>query len=100
MLSQKAAEGKLKVVESWEMPQPKTKLASAQLERFGAASAVVIDVSNDALCRCRTCRRAAPLPSAGLNVRDLVHYDHVIVMKEAIERSTERCSHEHGLRHH
>lgn len=87
VLSQKAAEGKLKVVESWEMPQPKTKLASAQLERFGAASAVVIDVSNDALkLSVRNLPKSKFLPSVGLNVRDLVHYDHVIVTKEAIEK--------------
>jgi large subunit ribosomal protein L4 len=85
VLSQKVGEGKLKIVESWEMSSPKTQAALAQLTKLGAHSALVVDVQNDVLkMSVRNLTSSKFLMTGGLNVRDLVHYDHVIMTQAAV----------------
>lgn len=87
VLSQKVGEGKLKVIESWDMDAPKTKVALAQLEALGATSALVVDVENEKLkLSVRNLPQSKFLKTGGLNVRDLVHYDHVIITHSAIQQ--------------
>lgn len=87
VLSQKVGEGKLKVIESWDMDAPKTKVALAQLEALGATSALVVDVENEKLkLSVRNLPQSKFLKTGGLNVRDLVHYDHVIITQSAIQQ--------------
>jgi large subunit ribosomal protein L4 len=84
-LSQKVAEGKLKVVQSWAMDTPKTRAAVQQLEKLGAARALVIDVENRELgLSIRNLPTSKFLQTVGINVRDLVHYDHVVITEAAI----------------
>ncbi len=87
VLSQKVGEGKLKVVDSWDMDAPKTKLALSQIQALGATSALVVDVENEKLkLSVRNLPQSKFLKTGGLNVRDLVHYDHVIITQSAIQQ--------------
>jgi large subunit ribosomal protein L4 len=86
VLSQKVGEGKLKVLDSWAMDGPKTKVALAHLMALGATSALVVDVENDALkLSVRNLPSSKFLKTGGLNVRDLVHYDHLIITQSALQ---------------
>lgn len=84
-LSQKVAEGKLKVVDRFELDAPKTRVAVGHLSTLGAESALVIDLANETLkLSIRNLPSSKFLQSVGLNVRDLVHFDHVVITEAAI----------------
>jgi large subunit ribosomal protein L4 len=92
-LSMKIVESRLKVVESFELAQPKTKDAKAALERLGAGKALVVDNTNEGLNRSlRNLEGCKYLNVAGLNVYDLLRYDTVILTKSALESAQERLS--------
>ena len=85
-LSQKVAEGRVKVVDAFELTVPKTRTALAHLAKLGAASALVVDLENEALqLSVRNQPRSKFLPSVGVNVRALIHYDHLVITRSAIE---------------
>lgn len=85
VLSQKVGEGKLKVVDRFEMERPKTRQALAHLAELGAERALVIDIDNETLkLSIRNVPTSKFLKTGGLNVRDLVHYDHVVITEAAI----------------
>lgn len=85
VLSQKVANEQLLVLESFNMDAPKTKLALAHLEKLGASRALVVDIENDALkLSVRNLKSSKFLPSKGLNVYDLIHFDHLVITKAAI----------------
>ncbi len=85
VLSQKVGEGKLKVVQAFELSEPKTKLALAHLARLGAERALVVDVDNETLkLSVRNLPTSKFLRSVGINVRDLVHYDTLVITETAL----------------
>ncbi len=90
-LSARAREGKVFVVESLALPEPRTKLAKAALEKLGVKHALVVLGENDAQFQ-RAARNLAShkvLLAAGLNVYDVLNYDE-LVMTEATAREIEK----------
>lgn len=89
-LSDRARNGKLIVVESLELAEPKTKLAKAALEALGLRHALIVVGEADGTF-CRAARNLAAhkvLPLAGLNVYDILKYDELL-MTESTARAVE-----------
>lgn len=100
VLSMRAANDQLKVVEDWELPEIKTKGAVEALERLGAPKALVVDVTergddnslqhNDKLrLSVRNLRDAKYLAAEGLNVEDILRFDHLVISRRAVEQLQE-----------
>jgi large subunit ribosomal protein L4 len=84
-LSQKVEEGKLKVVDAFALPAPKTKALVQHLTQLGVSRALVIDIDNETLkLSIRNLPTSKFLKTGGINVRDIVHYDHVVITEAAI----------------
>lgn len=90
-LSVRAREGKLVIVESFELPELKTKLAKAALERLGLKHAlVVLGEGEEGVVRAlRNLAAYKALRVAGLNVYDILNY-HEVLMTAKAARSLER----------
>lgn len=85
-LSQKVAEGRVKVVDAFDLAEPKTKAALGALAALGAVNALVVDIENDSLkLSVRNLPKSKFVQSVGVNVRDLIHYDHLVITRGAIE---------------
>ncbi len=84
-LSERAREGKLVVVESLELPELKTKLAKAALDRLGLNHAlVVLGEGEEGVVRAiRNLAAHKVLRVAGLNVYDILNYDEVLLTQKA-----------------
>lgn len=89
-LSDRAREGKVFIVESFELAEAKTKNAKAFLEKLGVKHAlVVIGEADTAFYRAaRNLAAHKILAAVGLNVFDLLNYDE-LVMTEATARAIE-----------
>lgn len=100
-LSMKLAEGQLKVVEDWALPEIKTKHAVETLEALGAPKALVVDVTerdeasnsvkhNDVLrLSVRNLKDAKYLAAEGLNVEDILRFDFIVLSRSAVEQVQE-----------
>ncbi len=89
-LSDRAREGKVFIVESFELAEAKTKNAKAFLEKLGVKHALIVIGEADAAFY-RAARNLAAhkiLAAVGLNVFDLLNYDE-LVMTEATARAIE-----------
>lgn len=85
-LSQKVAEGRIKIVDTFELGEPRTRVALAALATLGATNALVVDVENETLkLSVRNLPTSKFVQSVGVNVRDLIHYDHLVITRSAIE---------------
>lgn len=85
-LSQKVAEGRVKVLDAFDLAEPKTKVALAALAKLGATNALVVDVENETLkLSVRNLPQSKFVKTGGVNVRDLIHYDHLVITRSAIE---------------
>lgn len=84
-LSEKAAAGKIIVIDALEFDRPKTR---QMLEVFGAlsvGSGLVIDLSNDNLkLSVRNLPKCKFLRREGVNVYDVLHHDHIVITKAAL----------------
>lgn len=99
-LSQKAAENQIRVIDSLELGEIKTKAAAAILDRFDAPKALFVDTTtrheggavehNDNLrLSVRNLKNAKYLAAEGLNVEDLLRYDVLFISKNAVEQVQE-----------
>jgi large subunit ribosomal protein L4 len=89
-LSDRALNGKMIVVESLELAEPKTKLAKAALNELGLQHALIV-LSEDDQGFYRAARNLAAykvLPLGGLNVFDVLNYDELL-MTESTARALE-----------
>lgn len=92
-LSHLIKEGKLSVVESMKSDEGKTKELAARLKQFGAEKTVLIDAEMDD----KFMRASQNLPTvryysvAGMNVYDLLKYNHAIITKDSVEKILGRC---------
>jgi large subunit ribosomal protein L4 len=92
-LSYLVAEGKFFVVEDMKSGDGKTKELASRLKDFGIKKAVLVDVAEDKVFK----RAARNLPDyrylavEGLNVFDLLKYDHAVVTKSCVEKIAARC---------
>jgi large subunit ribosomal protein L4 len=89
-LSDRAANGKLVVTQSLELPEPKTKAAKAMLEALGLKHAlIVLGEGEETFFRAaRNLAAHKVLLVAGLNVYDVLNYDEVL-MSEPVARAIE-----------
>ena len=94
-LSLLVKEGRLTVLENIDIGEIKTKKLAGVLEVLEAASKtlVVDDKSNENLrLSVRNMRNNQFLPPEGVNVYDLLRYDHLVVSKDAAKALEVRCS--------
>jgi large subunit ribosomal protein L4 len=90
-LSDRARDGKIFVVRSLDLPEPKTKAARAALDKLGATHALIVIGEGEEGFR-RAARNLAAhktLPAQGLNVYDVLYYDQ-LVMSEKTARAVEQ----------
>jgi large subunit ribosomal protein L4 len=89
-LSDRAAAGKLMIVQSLELAEPKTKAAKARLDALGLKHALIV-LGEDEKSFLRAARNLAAhkvLSVTGLNVYDVLNYEEV-VMSESVARAIE-----------
>jgi large subunit ribosomal protein L4 len=93
-LSVKNRDGKIIVVDKFELEEAKTKLMVKALAELKVKSAViVISRSDEKIERsARNLSRIKVLRVEGLNVYDLLRYDHLILTHEALQRLEERLA--------
>lgn len=93
-LSLRMKEGNLLVVGGWQPAEPRTKDALAVLDGFGVKKALVVGVSDNRnlALSIRNLPAVKFLPVEGLNVYDVLKYDHLILCDTVIEQITERLA--------
>lgn len=85
VLSEFVRDGRLTVVDAWELEAPRTKDAAAALEALGAPRTIVVDGDNTNLRKSvRNLATAKYLTVQGVNVYDLLQFDHLVITREAI----------------
>ena len=90
-LSQKNFEGKIAIIDKFEIPSGKTKDAAKFVSLFKVKSVLVVgDVSAATLRSVRNIQNAKALSPKGLNVFDLLKFEQVLLTKEALSQVTER----------
>src|SRR5215472_595071 len=85
-LSDRALNGKMIVVESLKLVEPKTKLAKAALNELGLQHALIV-VGEDDQGFYRAARNLAAhkvLPLGGLNVFDVLNYDELLMTESTV----------------
>ena len=89
-LSDRALNGKMIVVESLELAEPKTKLAKAALDVFGVQHALIVlgEADQSFYRAARNLAAHKVLRLGGLNVFDVLHYDELL-MTESTARALE-----------
>jgi large subunit ribosomal protein L4 len=93
-LSARAAEGKLLVLNQFELKEIKTKLFVEILARLGMEKAlIVISQENFTLERsARNIPGVKVLRVEGLNVYDILNHENLILVKDAVEKIQERLA--------
>lgn len=91
-LSLRLQEGKLLLLDAFPSPEMKTKAFVKAMEGLGIKSAVLVtDGENLNLERsARNVPWVKVLPHNGLNVYDILKYEHLIILKPAVEKIEER----------
>jgi len=91
-LSLRSSEGRVKVVDSFELAEIKTKLVAERLRELGAEDALIVTAERDNRLELagRNLPRVRVLPVAGLNVRDIVARENVVITSDALEAIAER----------
>jgi large subunit ribosomal protein L4 len=93
-LSKFGKEGRLLVVERFDLPEIKTKKLVDVLEKLKAtAKTLVVDTGDNDKLRLsiRNCKAHQFLPPEGVNVYDLLRHDTLILSKQAAKALEERC---------
>lgn len=92
-LSQKAAEGKLVILDAVTALE-KTKDVAAKVKNFGWGSALIVDaaVEEKFLRASRNVQGLDILPVAGANVYDIVRHDTLVITKAGIDGLKERLA--------
>lgn len=93
VLSQKAAEGKLVILDAVGQVE-KTKEVAAKIKNFGWKSALIVDaaVEENFLRASRNVHGLDVLPVIGANVYDIVQHDVLVITKAGIEGLKERLA--------
>jgi len=83
-LSDRVREGHVLVLDRWASDEIRTRKVAEFLKRFDLGSALLVDVSNRSLSlSCRNLPTARYLSSKGLNLFDVLKYDHLVLTREA-----------------
>jgi len=92
-LSRRNQEGRLFVLEGFELQAPKTQDVAGVLSRFETESALIIDLDNENLSlSARNLTTSRFLDVEGLNVLDVLKHDVLMITQAAIERIGERLA--------
>ena len=93
-LSLKNREGKIIVVDKFELEDAKTKLMVRALAELKVESAVIVIPQSDVKVErsARNLSKVKVLRVEGVNVYDLLRYDHLILTREALQRLEERLA--------
>ena len=92
VLSAKAADGELKVLEKWDLTEPKTKQMAAALKALGIdKSALIVTPESDTnvIMSARNIQKIKTLPANIINVNEILSY-RTLLMTEAAVRLTEK----------
>lgn len=85
-LSDRLREGCLWVLDNLDFGEIKTKRVAEFLGRFNLPSALLVDTDNRHLSlSCRNLPKAKYLSPTGLNVYDVLKYQHLVITKRAVE---------------
>jgi large subunit ribosomal protein L4 len=93
-LSAKAKNGSLVVIETAKSDSIKTKELAQRLGRIGAENALIVDGEFDGnfALSARNLPGVGLLPTAGLNVYDILHRDKLVLTRAAVNAIEERLS--------
>jgi large subunit ribosomal protein L4 len=97
-LSLKLAEGQLVVVDNFQLTEVKTKGLAQVLSSLNVAkSSLLVDVTgNDNLrLSARNLENHQYLPPEGINVYDLLRYEHLVLTRDAAAAIQKRCAGDH-----
>lgn len=84
-LSDRVREGHVVVLDKAEFEKPRTKQIASLLTKFELGSALIVDVDNKGLSlSCRNLPTAKYLSSRGLNLFDVLKYDHLVLTRGAV----------------
>lgn len=92
ILSAKAADGELKILEKWDFTEPKTKKMAEALTALGVDSSVLIvtpEPDENAIKSARNIKKIKTLPANIINVNEILTYK-TLLMTEAAVRVTEK----------
>jgi len=91
-LSLRNREDRLRVVDSFGVPEIKTKLVVAELDKLGISDALIVTAERDEKLErsARNLPTVRVLAAAGLNVRDILAREHLILTDQAVAVITER----------
>jgi len=91
-LSIRAKEQAVTVLDTFAVQKPKTKAVLEVLERFGAKSALIIDVNNLNLrLSARNLASSKAIDVAGINVYDILDYDQLLLTQAAVPEVVKRA---------
>ena len=92
-LSLKLREGKLQIVQDFELPEIKTKKLVEVLDKLKVDSgALIVDGDNDKLrLSARNLQKHSVLPPEGVNLYDLLRHEHLVLTQTAVEALEARC---------
>ena len=86
-------EGRLVVLDGFEVERPRTRRVAEVLGKLGAGKALIVDGGNDNLSlSARNLANAKYLPPEGLNVYDVLRFDTLLITKNAALAVQERLS--------
>ena len=94
ILSHAATEGRLVVLDSLDMSEPKTKAMKAKLAELNVSKALVLldEVSEAVYLSCRNIPNIQVLDVEGVNPVSLVRYPHIITTAAALKQLEERLA--------
>jgi large subunit ribosomal protein L4 len=85
-LSQKFKEGKIKIVDSLDLQEIKTKKVKSILDSLKIQNVLLVDETNNNLARSvRNLRSAKYLNVVGLNVYDLLKYEYIVITEKSLK---------------
>jgi len=91
--SSKLKDGKLLIINSLTLDQPKTAELLTKLNNFQGKSFFIIGsdkIENNFLLAAKNIRNATLVPQIGANVYDVIKHDYVLISQEAVEILEER----------
>ena len=93
-LSSRFSEGAIVVLDSFELPEIKTRQVAKFMKDFEFSQAlVVVDSDNENLCKsARNIPDVKVLKDEGLNVYDLLRHQNIVMVRDSVEKIQERLS--------
>ncbi|MBI5903897.1 MAG: 50S ribosomal protein L4 [Deltaproteobacteria bacterium] len=87
-LSLKLKDGRLKVIDSFELAEPKTRLALEILKKSSLDNALIVisGENRNLMLAVRNLKDFKVLNAAGINVYDLLNYDNILITRGALEK--------------